>query len=214
LLWFTSNGRGEIQAIPPSDVTRILTNIEQGDPKAAGQLLPLVYEELRKLAVARMAAENAGHTLQPTALVHEAYLRLVGAAGPNDWDSRGHFFAAAAEAMRRILVDIARRKQAEKHGGQLARQELDDVDIAAPAPSENLLALDEALAKLEVEHPIKAQVVKLRYFAGLAEQDVARAIGVSRATVQRHWRYAKAWLLEELQRDADLHQNPGTAAER
>ena len=191
-----------------NEVTRILSAIEQGDPKAAGELLPLVYGELRRLAKQRLAQEKPGQTLQATALVHEAYLRLVDGEAIQSWDSRGHFFAAAAEAMRRILVDNARRKRAEKHGGRWARQELDDVDIAAPARSEDLLALDEALAKLEANDPVKAQLVKLRYFAGLSEEDAARALGVSRATVQRHWRYAKAWLLDELHGAADQHENP------
>jgi RNA polymerase sigma factor (TIGR02999 family) len=192
-----------------NDVTHILSAIEQGDPQAAGELLPLVYAELRRLAKQRLAQEKPGQTLQATALVHEAYLRLVDGEAIRRWESRGHFFAAAAEAMRRILVDNARRKRAEKHGGQWARQELDDVDIAAPAPSEDLLALDEALAKLEANDPVKAQLVKLRYFAGLSEEDAARALGVSRATVQRHWRYAKAWLLDELRGAGDLHEDPG-----
>jgi RNA polymerase sigma factor (TIGR02999 family) len=196
-----------------NELTRILAAIEQGDRKAADELLPLVYAELRRLAKQRLAHEEPGQTLEPTALVHEAYLRLVNNDAVQGWDSRGHFFAAAAEAMRRILVDNARRKQAEKHGGQLARQELDNVEIAAPAPSEDLLALDEALSKLESEHPIQAQVVKLRYFTGLTEEDAARIIGASRATVQRHWRYAKAWLLDELREATDLPQNPGKALE-
>jgi RNA polymerase sigma factor (TIGR02999 family) len=193
-----------------NDVTRILSEIEQGDPKAAGELLPLVYSELRRLAKQRLAQEKSGQTLQATALVHEAYLRLVGEEGSRGWDSRGHFFAAAAEAMRRILVDNARRKRAAKHGGQSVRQELDDVDIAAPAPSGDLLALDEALAKLEAEDAVKARLVKLRYFAGLTEEDSARVLGVSRATIQRHWRYAKAWLLDELREAGDLDDHPGT----
>src|SRR3954468_2754523 len=156
-----------------SDVTRILSAIDLGDADLAGDLLPLVYGELRRLAKQRLAREKPGQTLQATALVHEAYLRLVGGEADLHWDSRGHFFAAAAEAMRRILVDNARRKQAEKHGGRLARQELDDVDIAAPAPSEDLLALDEARAKLEANDPVKGELVKLRYFAGLSEEDAA-----------------------------------------
>jgi RNA polymerase sigma factor (TIGR02999 family) len=183
-----------------NDVTRILSAIEQGDPKAAGELLPLVYDELRRLAKQRLAREEPGQTLQATALVHEAYLRLVAGEAVQRWDSRGHFFAAAAEAMRRILVDNARRKAAEKRGGQRERQELADVDVAAPVPSppEDLLALDEALAKLEVHDPDKAQLVKLRYFAGLSEEEAARALGISRTTAHRHWRYAKVWLLNEL----------------
>src|SRR4051794_30190386 len=190
-----------------NDVTRILSAIEQGDPNASGDLLPLVYGELRRLAKQRLAREKPGQTLQATALVHEAYLRLVDEEVAQRWDSRGHFFAAAAEAMRRILVEKARRKQAEKHGGRLARQELDDVDIAAPAPSEDLLALDEALARLEAKDPIKAQIVKLRYFAGLSEDEAAQAIGISRATAHRHWRYARVWLLNELGEGAKTQEN-------
>jgi RNA polymerase sigma factor (TIGR02999 family) len=181
-----------------NDVTRILSAIEQGDPKAAGELLPLVYDELRRFARQRLAREQPGQTLQGTALVHEAYLRLVTGDAAQRWESRGHFFAAAAEAMRRILVDNARRKAAEKRGGPRERQELADVDVAAPVPPEDLLALDEALAKLEAHDPDKARLVKLRYFAGLSEEEAARALGISRTTAHRHWRYAKVWLLNEL----------------
>ncbi|WZP00843.1 sigma-70 family RNA polymerase sigma factor [Isosphaeraceae bacterium EP7] len=183
---------------PMNDITHILSAIEQGDPRASEQLLPLVYRELRQLAQQRLAREKPGQTLQATALVHEAYLRLVDGQEASGWDRRGHFFAAAAEAMRRILVENARRKRAERHGGRLERQDLDAIDIAAPTPSEDLLALDEALAKLEAEDPVKAQLVKLRYFAGLTEEDAADVLGVSRTTVQRHWRYARVWLLREL----------------
>jgi RNA polymerase sigma factor (TIGR02999 family) len=182
-----------------NEVTRILSAIEQGDSKAAGELLPLVYEELRRLAKQRLAREKPGQTLQATALVHEAYLRLVDGEAAQRWDGRGHFFAAAAEAIRRILVDNARRKRAEKHGGQLARQELDDVDIAAPAPSEDLLALDEALAKLEAEDPVKARLVKLRFFAGVSLEDAAGMLDVSPATAKRYWVYARSWLYGKLQ---------------
>jgi RNA polymerase sigma factor (TIGR02999 family) len=189
------------------DVTEILSAIEQGDRKAAGELLPLVYGELRRLAQQKLAQERPGQTLQATALVHEAYLRLVDSEAISRWDSRGHFFAAAAEAMRRILVDNARRKGAEKHGGRVARQELDDIDIAAPAPSQDLLALDEALLKLEAEHPLKAQLVKLRYFAGLSEEAAAQALGISRTTAHRHWRYARVWLLNELGEDGGPQEN-------
>jgi RNA polymerase sigma factor (TIGR02999 family) len=191
-----------------NDVTHILSAFEQGDPEAPGELLPLVYAELRRLAKQRLAQEKPGQTLQATALVHDAYLRLVDGAVIQRWESRGHFFAAAAEAMRRILVENARRKRAEKHGGRWERRKLDDIDIAAPAPSADVLALDEALAKLEANDPVKAQLVKLRYFAGLSEEETASALGISRATVQRHWRYAKAWLLDELRGAADLHENP------
>ena len=181
-----------------NDVTRILSSIEHGDPKAAEQLLPLVYDELRRLASAKFAHEQPGQTLQATALVHEAYLRLVDQEQAQHWDSRGHFFAAAAEAMRRILIDSARRKRAAKRGGGQELQDQGALEIPAPVPAEDLLALDEALAKLEVADPVKAQLVKLRYFAGLTEEDAARLLGLSRTTVQRHWRYARVWLLNEL----------------
>jgi RNA polymerase sigma factor (TIGR02999 family) len=181
-----------------NEVTRILSAIEHGDPQAVEKLLPLVYDELRKLAAQRMTQEKPGQTLQATALVHDAYLRLVGPDDAQKWDSRGHFFAAAAEAMRRILIDNARRKRTEKHGGQRERLDLDAVDIMADAPSEDLLALDEALTKFAAEDPIKAEVVKLRYFAGLSEEEAARALGISRTTAHRHWHYAKVWLFREL----------------
>src|SRR6185437_9263256 len=181
-----------------NDVTRILSAIEQGDPRASEELLPLVYRELRRLAKQRLAREKPGQTLQATALVHEAYLRLVGGQDAQPWDNRGHFLAAAAEAMRRILIENARRKQAEKHGGRFERRELDGIDIEAPAPSEDLLALDEALTRLEAEDSTKAQLVKLRFFAGLTEEDAASVLGLSRTSAQRYWRYAKAWLLIEL----------------
>jgi RNA polymerase sigma factor (TIGR02999 family) len=181
-----------------SEVTRILSAIDQGDARAAEQLLPLVYNELRRLAAQRLAHEKPGQTLEATALVHEAYLRLVDGEAAQDWDSLGHFFAAAAESMRRILVESARRKRAEKHGGQLSRQEYDEIEITCPAPSTDLLALDEALAKLEVEDPIKARLVKLRYFAGLSESEAAQALAISRSTAHRHWRYARVWLMNEL----------------
>ena len=189
-----------------NDVTRILSAIEQGDARAAEGLLPLVYAELRKLAALRLTQEKPGQTLQATALVHEAYLRLVGSDGERKWDGRAHFFAAAAEAMRRILIDNARRKQAEKHGGRRERTEFDAVDVAAEAPSEDLLALDEALTKLAAEDPIKADVVKLRYFAGLSEDEAAKVLGVSRSTAQRHWHYAKVWLFREL-RGTEVRQD-------
>jgi RNA polymerase sigma factor (TIGR02999 family) len=182
-----------------TDVTRILSDIKHGDPQASERLLPLVYGELRQLAQQRLARECPGQTLQATALVHESYLRLVDGQEAQEWESRGHFFAAAAEAMRRILVENARRKRAERHGGRLARQDLDAIDVPAPARSQDLLALDEALTRLEAADPVKARLVKLRYFAGLTEEAAASVLGISRTTAQRHWRYAKAWLLKELQ---------------
>jgi RNA polymerase sigma factor (TIGR02999 family) len=185
-----------------SDVTRILSAIEQGDPHAAEQLLPLVYDELRKLAAHKMKQEKPGQTLQATALVHEAYLRLVAsgrASAPREphWNSRGHFFAAAAEAMRRILVDSARRKGRPKHGGDRQQVDLDQA-LSVADPSENLVALDDALAKLAAQEPIKAEVVKLRYFAGLSVEETARCLGISPATVKRHWTVARAWLFAAL----------------
>ena len=182
-----------------NDVTRILSAIEHGDPKAAEQLLPLVYDELRKLAEHRLAHEKPGQTLQATALVHEAYLRLVDARQGEHWNSRGHFFAAAAEAMRRILVEHARRKHRLKHGGGRARVVLDPALIAAPAASEDLLALDEALNKLAEHDPPVAELVKLRYFAGLTNRQAAAALGIAPRTADLHWSYARAWLLAELQ---------------
>jgi RNA polymerase sigma factor (TIGR02999 family) len=185
-----------------SDVTRILSGIEQGDPHAAEQLLPLVYEELRKLAAQRLAQEKPGQTLQATALVHEAYLRLVPAESCGDpvrpWSSRGHFFAAAAEAMRRILIDAARRRHSQKRGGLIDRVELPELGGRSTGEQLDLLALEEALTRLEREHPEKAQVVKLRFFAGCSLEDTAAALGMSRATAQRHWAYARAWLFGQL----------------
>ena len=182
-----------------NDVTRILSAIEHGDPRAADRLLPLVYDELRKLAARRLAHEKPGQTLQATALVHDAYLRLVEPDEARGWDGRGHFFAAAAEAMRRILVDNARRKRAAKHGGGLRRRDLDDVEIAAGAPAEDLMALDEALTRLAAEDPAKAELVKLRYFAGLSIEEAARALGISPATAKRRWAYARAWLFRTIE---------------
>jgi RNA polymerase sigma factor (TIGR02999 family) len=175
-----------------NEVTRILSAIEQGDPSAAEELLPLVYEELRKLAAQKLAQEKPGNTLQATALVHEAYLRLVHADDDPQWDSRGHFFAAAAEAMRRILVDQARRKKAEKHGGDRKRLEL--VDAPAPQEDERLLALDEALTKLAEEDPQAARVVELRQFAGLGHEDIAASLGITVYQARQIWAYARAWL--------------------
>jgi RNA polymerase sigma factor (TIGR02999 family) len=184
-----------------SDVTRTLQDIEGGDPRAAEQLLPLVYDELRKLAAARMAAEPAGHTLQPTALVHEAYLRLVGDGACPGWDGRGHFFAAAAEAMRRILIDRARAARAEKRGGRMARIDVDAVDVAVTAAPDQVLLLDEALARLSAHDAAAGRLVELRYFAGLTVAEAGAALGVSSATAYRLWDYARSWLHSEL-RDA------------
>jgi RNA polymerase sigma factor (TIGR02999 family) len=179
-----------------SDVTGILSAIEQGDPHAAEQLLPLVYDELRKLAVQKLAQEKPGQTLEATALVHEAYIRLVGPKETRAYRDRGHFFAAAAQAMRRILVDNVRRKQTQKRGGGLKRQQLEA--IAAPKPDEELLALDEALGKLAATDPQKAKLVELRYFAGLTGEEAAEVLGISATTADRHWAYARAWLQAEV----------------
>lgn len=177
-----------------SDVTLLLEAVAAGNRRAAADLLPLVYDELRKLAAARMAGESPHHTLQPTALVHEAYLRLVGTADGPQWDHRGHFFAAAAEAMRRILVDQARRKSAARHGGELVRRELEPDLAALPEPREDLLALDEALTRLAIEDPVKAELVQLRYFGGLTLPEAAAALGISERTAGRQWAFARAWL--------------------
>ena len=179
-----------------SDVTRILVAIEQGDARAADELLPVVYQELRRLAAQKLSHEQPGQTLQATALVHEAYIRLVGAEAQN-WGGRAHFFAAAAEAMRRILIEKARRKQRRKHGGH-HRVHLDDADLAIQGPSDDLIALDEALAKLAKEDPVKADLVKLRYFAGLTIAQAAKILDISRATADRYWSYARAWLFHEI----------------
>jgi RNA polymerase sigma factor (TIGR02999 family) len=184
-----------------SDVTRLLDRATAGDRRAAAELLPLVYDELRKLAAVRMAAESPDQTLEPTALVHEAYLRLVGPAAHATFDHRGHFFAAAAEAMRRILVDNARRKRTEKHGGQRRRVELKDVAAGADSAADDLLALDEALDALAAEDPRKARLVELRYFAGLSVEEAAAALGISEATAKRDWVYARSWLFGRLTAD-------------
>jgi RNA polymerase sigma factor (TIGR02999 family) len=182
-----------------SDVTRILSQINDGDPSAAELLLPLVYDELRKLAAARLAQERPGQTLQATSLVHEAYIRLVNTDRVQQWDSRGHFFAAAAEAMRRILVDRAKRKRRPKHGGDRTRVDLDASCAVEQSEPDRLLALDEALTKLALEDPLKEQLVKLRYFAGLSVAESAAAMGISRATADRYWTYAKTWLYCEIE---------------
>jgi RNA polymerase sigma factor (TIGR02999 family) len=184
-----------------SDVTHILSDIEQGDPHAAEQLLPLVYDELRKLAAQKLAQEKPGQTLEATALVHEAYLRLVGKPTEGEsgaWEGRAHFFAAAAEAMRRILVDKARRKRRQKHGGGRPQVDIALADLASPVPDEDLLALDEALSRLAVEDPIRAQLVQLRFYTGLSNEEAARILGISAITAKRYWRYARAWLHREI----------------
>jgi len=180
-----------------SDVTRILNAIEAGDSQAADKLLPLVYEELRLLAAQKLSQERPGQTLQATALVHEAYIRLVGTEG-QDWKSRGHFFKAAAEAMRRILIENARRKQRLKRSGRFHKVGLTDAEIAIDKAVDDLVALDEALTKLAREDPVKANLVKLRYFAGLTEEQAAKALQISRATASRYWSYVRAWLLHEI----------------
>jgi RNA polymerase sigma factor (TIGR02999 family) len=180
------------------EVTQILSQIEQGNPQAADGLLPLVYDELRKLAAARLAHENPGQTLQATALIHEAYLRLIGNDDSFPWDNRGHFFAAAAEAMRRILIETARRKLQIGRGGDLKRVSCDDLDAVEDQPREDLLALDESLTRLEVHDPLAAGVVKLRYFAGLTMSEVAAALGISLRKAERNWTYARTWLQRDL----------------
>jgi len=187
------------------DVTQLLNAIEQGDPHAASHLLPLVYDELRRLAAQKLAGERPGQTLQATALVHEAYLRLVGKGREQPWNGRGHFFAAAAEAMRRILIENARRKKGLRHGGDLSRRELDGEQLTAPEPREDLLALDAALDKLAAGHRQAADLVQLRYFAGLSLPEAAEALGISPRTAGRLWAYARAWLRREI----EGAENPG-----
>jgi len=186
---------------PPtmSDITRILSQIESGDPAAAEQLLPLVYEELRKLAAAKLAQEKPGQTLQATALVHDAYIRLVDSDKAPHWDSRGHFFAAAAEAIRRILVENARKKARVRHGGGKKRVDLDEALLVAEESSDDVISLDEVLAKFAILEPVKAELVKLRYFAGCSIDEAADLLNISRTSAKRYWAYARAWLLAELQ---------------
>lgn len=190
-----------------SDVTRILFAIEEGDPAAAEQLLPLVYDELRKMAVAKMAQEKPGQTLQATALVHEAYIRLVDVEKAQHWDSRGHFFGAAAEAMRRILVEQARRKQRLKRGAEYRHVPLGEIEMDGGLGAGELIELDEAIAKLELESPQKAMVVQLRFFVGMNHEEVAEALGISAVTARRYWRYARAWLRRELRDGSDDDQS-------
>jgi len=184
------------------DVTRILTAIENGEQQAAAELLPLIYQELRKLAAAKLTKEKPGQTIQPTMLVHEAWLRLVDKDQPPQWNGRGHFFAAAAEAMRRILVENARRKKRLKHGGEMKQVDLDSAVAAIQSPADDLVALDEALTRLEKQWPDKARLVKLRYFAGLTIPEASEALGISTATAERSWRFSRAWLHSQL-RSAD-----------
>lgn len=186
-----------------SDVTRILSQVDQGVPHAADQLLPLVYDELRQLAALKMAQERPGLTLQATALVHEAYLRLVDVKQAEQWNSRRHFFAAAAEAMRRILIEDARHKSREKRGGGLRRLDLDRADLLAIASPDELLLLDETISGLAADDPAAGELVKLRYFSGLTVEEAGKALGLSRATAYRHWNYARAWLQCEMRRATD-----------
>jgi len=189
------------EATTMTDVTQILSQLERGDAAAAEQLLPLVYDELRRLAAAKLANEKPGQTLQATALVHEAYLRLVGADKPGGWDSRGHFFAAAAEAMRRILVNAARDKKRLKRGGERRRLDLEQVDVAMTADDEQVLALDEALEALVAEDADAAELVKLMFFGGLTLRESAASLGMAQRTAEREWAYARAWLFDRLRRD-------------
>jgi RNA polymerase sigma factor (TIGR02999 family) len=188
-----------VSVVPMNEATRILDRVQHGDPQAGEELLPLVYDELRKLAAARLAEEPSAQTLQPTALVHEAWLRLVG-TDARDWKSRGHFFGAAAEAMRRILVENARRKQRVKHGGGLRRVELTDLDLAHTTGGEQLLAVDEALERFAAIDPVGARLVKLRFFVGLSNVEAADLLGLPERTAKRTWAYARAWLHEELKK--------------
>ena len=190
-----ADGPGRSSAM--TEVTQILAAIEQGNPQVAEQLLPLVYKELRRLAAQKLSREAPGQTLQPTALVHEAYLRLVDVDQAQHWDSRGHFFAAAAEAMRRILVDGARRKRANVHGGDRARVELSDGDWLSRATPDEIVALDDSLCRLAEDDAMSAEIVKLRLFAGMSVDEAARSLGISRSAAYRHWTYARAWLVAE-----------------
>ena len=180
-----------------SDVTHILVEVSRGNGQAAEELLPLVYDELRRIAGARMAQEAAGHTLQPTALVHEAWLRMVG-EGARTWQNRAHFFGAATEAMRRILIDSARRKSRLKRGGNRERVDIDDLDLAAATPDDKMLLIDEALERLQTEDAEKAKIVVMKFFGGLTNQEVALSLGVTERTVERQWAYARAWLFREI----------------
>jgi RNA polymerase sigma factor (TIGR02999 family) len=189
-----------------NDVTQVLAAIEKGDPAAASQLLPLVYDELRRLAAQKLVNEAVGQTLQPTALVHEAYLRLVGSNSEGEWDSRGHFFAAAAEAMRRILVENARRRRSLKRGGDRKRLDIDEVQPAVSAPDDDLLALDAALTKLAAKDAVKADLVKLRFYGGCTGEEAAFLLGISTSTADRYWTFARAWLQREISGEADCEE--------
>jgi len=180
-----------------SDATLLLTAVEQGDPTAAEQLLALLYGELRQLAMSKMAHEAPGQTLQPTALVHEAWLRLVASKNPK-FENRAHFFSAAAEAMRRILIDRARRKRTQRHGGGLERTDIDNVEVEAPAPDDQLLAVNEALEKLALEYPVRAELVKLRYFVGMTNEEAAQVLGISLSTAKNYWTFSRAWLFQQI----------------
>jgi RNA polymerase sigma factor (TIGR02999 family) len=195
--------------LPMIDLTSVLATIERGDPAAAEQLLPLVYDDLRRLAAHKLAREKTGQTLEPTALVHEAYVRLLPSGdtpggAEQRWDSPGHFFAAAAEAMRRILIDRAREKRSQKRGGGRKRIDIDAIDLAIQSTPDQLLALDDALARLAREDPAAARLVELRYFAGLTVDEAGKALGISTATAYRHWKYARAWLHGELLQNGDV----------
>jgi RNA polymerase sigma factor (TIGR02999 family) len=190
-----------------NDVTQILTRIESGDPTASEQLLPLIYDELRRLAAQRLTREKPGQTLQATALVHEAYIRLVGGKPTQQWDNRWHFFAAAAEAMRRITIDRARDKKRLKRGGEFHRIDLEQAEIELDSNEDDLIALDEALGELEREDEVAAQVVKLRYFAGLKQREVATALGISLRTAERQWAFAQAWLYDRLRHDENARRD-------
>ena len=185
-----------------AEISQLITRMREGDSQAAEELLPQVYEELRRLAREKLRQEKPGLTIQATALVHEAYLRLLTPDGKAEWQSRGHFFSAAAEAMRRILVDGARRRKRLKHGGKMQREPLEEDGIAAPEIDEDLIELDAALGELVTQHPRKAELIKLRYFAGLTQQEAAEALGISLATAERDWAYSRAWLLRQIRNRA------------
>jgi RNA polymerase sigma factor (TIGR02999 family) len=196
--------RSAIQVLEQvNDVTRILNSLDDSGPEATRKLVPIIYDELRRLATAKMAHERPGQTLQATALVHEAWLRLVGSDTPKHWNSRGHFFAAAAEAMRRILIDNARRKATEKHGGRLERVELSDVDVAINTDDDRLLLVDEALQKLAAQDKDAAELIKLRFFAGMSNEEAAQTLGLSERTAGRLWAYARAWLYKEINKSIE-----------